>query len=389
MFENSRSDFGAPRCPRYLSLDIWRGVACLFVILYHSVLVYGASGSEGDGPITSAIIGFFHGLNVGVVLFFVISGYCIAAASDSARRHGSPVRRYFLRRFRRIYPPLWIVTAVAIAFFAAVDVLISPGLLSSSPWPQLRPWWYSPSQWLGNLTLTETWRHYLGGASRGHFPGQAWTLCYEEQFYAVTGALLLVPRFLFRGAVVVTALTIVVMVASHVWQFPIEGFFFDGNWLTFAAGMLVYFHINYCSRDQRRLSYAVLGMALVLAAWLDLPGGVSAFGFAIALAVLQRHDVAIASSVLTKPLLWCGQMCYSLYLVHQLIVKAVSQSLYVAGIDSGVATLLITVPACVLASVAAGQIFYRLVERRFLNTVTPIRTTVAEHPFSASAVAPV
>jgi peptidoglycan/LPS O-acetylase OafA/YrhL len=389
MVEKSGSPFSLPRCPRYLSLDMWRGIACLFVILYHSVLVYSEGGRQADSAVVSTIIGFFHELNIGVVLFFVISGYCIAAASDSARRHGSAVRRYFLRRFRRIYPPLWIVTAMAIVFFVAVDVIISPGLLSSSPWPQLRPWWYSPSQWFGNVTLTETWRHYFWGVNRGHFPGQAWTLCYEEQFYAVTGALLLVPRFLFRGAVAVTALTVVAMAASRVWQFPIEGFFFDGNWLIFAAGVLVYYHINYCSQGQRRLSYAILGTALLLAVWLNLPAGVPAFGFAIMLAVLHRHDVAIASSALTRPLLWCGQMCYSLYLVHQLIVKAVSQSLYAAGIDSGLATLMITVPASVLASVAAGQIFYRLVERRFLNTPAPTRLAVTERPFPASAVAPV
>ena len=135
----------------------------------------------------------------------MISGYCISAAADRARRHDHPVRTYFLRRFRRIYPPLWVVIAASILFFLVVDYVVWPGLLSARPWQQPRPWWYGGWQWAGNLTLTETWRHYFVGGPRGHFPGQAWTLCYEEQFYAVTGVLLwLMPSRFFLGSILVT-----------------------------------------------------------------------------------------------------------------------------------------------------------------------------------------
>ncbi len=71
--------------------------------------------------------------DLGVPLFFVISGYCISAAADRARRHDHPVRTYFIRRFRRIYPPLWAVIAASILFFVAVDYVAWPGLLSSCP----------------------------------------------------------------------------------------------------------------------------------------------------------------------------------------------------------------------------------------------------------------
>jgi peptidoglycan/LPS O-acetylase OafA/YrhL len=64
-----------------------------------------------------------------------------------------------------------------------------------------RPWWYSGWQWLGNLTLTESWRWHAIGDQRAHFPAQAWTLCYEEQFYAVVGLLLAISRRrFFSGA---------------------------------------------------------------------------------------------------------------------------------------------------------------------------------------------
>ena len=77
-----------------------------------------------------------------------------------------------------------------------------------------RPGNLSGNQWLGNLTLTEFWVPGL----LGHVPrylegiGHAWSLAYEEQFYAVCGLLLIVSqrrmnRF-FAGAAGITLLRV-------------------------------------------------------------------------------------------------------------------------------------------------------------------------------------
>jgi peptidoglycan/LPS O-acetylase OafA/YrhL len=70
--------------------------------------------------------------------------------------------------------------------------------------------------------------------------------------------------------------------------------------------------------------------------------------------------------------MFCGRICYSLYLVHQLPVKAISAGFYRAGMASDHATLLLTVPACIAVSVALGWLFYHSVERRFLNVPKPV-----------------
>src|SRR5262245_2720327 len=88
--------------------------------------------------------------------------------------------------------------------------------------------------------------------------GQAWTLCYEEQFYAIAGLILLVcPRRFFWG---ICALTI----ATLPWfgSSAVKGFFFDGSWLSFAGGVLVYHALNYQSKRQQIVTIAVLLMAL-------------------------------------------------------------------------------------------------------------------------------
>src|SRR5262245_59812438 len=103
----------APRNPRYESLDMWRGVACLLVLLNHAIVYQLPDGTTPQGlqrfDVAAAAVA--ARLWLGVPMFFVISGYCISAAVDSYRRRGSSVGTYFVRRFKRIFPPYWAVLA--------------------------------------------------------------------------------------------------------------------------------------------------------------------------------------------------------------------------------------------------------------------------------------
>ena len=364
-----------PRQPRYRSLDLWRGVACLFVVVCHATKVHretiddlGTTGSASG--VLSWLLEITRRMEIGVPLFFVISGYCIAATADSTRRRSQTVGSYFVRRFRRIYPPLWICTLCLIAIHFGIDFVLFPGSLSSEPWPQFRPWWFSGQQWLGNLTLTETWLHYLVGGQRLHFPSQAWTLCYEEQFYAVTGLLLfLASRHFFQAATIFTGLTIALMLSCAWVELPVLGFFFDGSWLTFAAGVLVYYQINYAGPKQKLM---LLGVLLLATGWSfaepdRIPGGQPAFCFAMLILALHRWDRQLATTPVLRPLMYCGTLCYSLYLVHVEPVKAISYGLHRFGLRDELSTLLIVVPVCVAVSVGLAWFFHWAVESRFLN----------------------
>ncbi|MCC7009113.1 MAG: acyltransferase [Acidobacteria bacterium] len=362
---------GAPRAARYETLDAWRGIACLAVVMYHAVLLQLASTPRAVGSPARAILSLLGTFSIGVPMFFVISGYCIAAAADGARVRGTGIRTYFARRLKRIYPPLWAAMAVAIAVFIVADVLTPVRLLSQEPWMQPRPWWYSPWQWAGNLTLTETWRHHVVGDMRAHFPGQAWTLCYEEQFYILMGLLLFFPRALARGAAAITLFTLAVMLTAPLVGWPIDGFFFDGNWLPFAAGVFVYFVQNY-GRGRHEVALGAILVAMFL--WVALATadklptlGVGA-AFALVLLAVRRWDGTLATATAVRPFAWCGRMCYSLYLVHQLPVKAVANAARQIGITSDAATLVVTVPACLAVALVIGYGFYLTVEQRFLNS---------------------
>jgi peptidoglycan/LPS O-acetylase OafA/YrhL len=327
-----------------------------------------------DGWSFDALVEATHSFNVGVALFFVISGYCIAAAADNSRKRSHSTRTYFVRRFRRIYPPFWIVVILSIGAFFLLDYGWRAPLLSGGAWPQYRPTWFSGSQWIGNVTLTESWRYHLFGGMKGQFVGQAWTLCYEEQFYFVTGMLLLFSRrWFFPGIAIVSIATGLAAAWAQGAGVHVDGFFFDGSWLLFAVGVAVFYRLRYATGRQAVALDALLLLAIPLSMWLSVPiyGAITGFAFAAALPWLYRFDRNMAASAALKPLLVCGQMCYSLYLVHQIPVKAVSTALYRNGATGPLSTLTIVIPASIALSVGLGWIFHVAVERRFLNTPVP------------------
>jgi peptidoglycan/LPS O-acetylase OafA/YrhL len=368
-----------PCCPRYLSLDIWRGVACLMIVVFHSTYYIQSEIAESHGIRKLLLVGLPH-LWVGVPIFFVISGYCISAACDSMRRKEQSVRSYFWRRYRRIFPPFWacVLLTATVLWISGNSALFTESARGVA-FPTLTS--LSLSQWLGNLTLTESWRCNLGGNSLVYLLGQSWSLCYEEQFYIVCGILIFVaPDKFFRNATYLSAA--VAAVASVSPRNPIHGFFVDGRWLTFALGMLVYWTLSYASEQTRHYvkSTAALVSVTTVASlsirpiriWLlsDIRTELlCALLFTTTLLYLRPLDAQIMRSPVFRPFSWAGTMCYSLYLCHWTVVKPISSWLWHHGFTSVATTMLVTLPLCLMTSLVVSRLFYLGVERHFLNVL--------------------
>jgi peptidoglycan/LPS O-acetylase OafA/YrhL len=374
---------------RYWSLDFWRGVACLLVVVFHSSYYVTENPATVHTHTSTRLIFFAISRgHVGVPIFFVISGYCITAACDIGWRKQHRASQFFLRRFRRIFPPFWIFTVLVVVAYISLSAAGMSRAFHDSIHPIPEPQSLTPRQWLGNFTLTETWRATLAGEDfwRTLFMNHIWTLCYEEQFYAVCGVVMLAAPSKFFP--VMAAIT--VGVAAFYLSFatattvPALGFFFDGRWLVFAAGILAYYRLTRATRVTARL--IDLGMiGLFVSAFLlhehfksGMDGDIFAgTGFAILIVFFHRWDWTLITSAVARPISICGIMCYSLYLVHVPVVKLVSHGMYVAGFTSPLSTLLATIPLCIVASVAVGWIFHLVVERRFLKSLPilpPVRT---------------
>jgi peptidoglycan/LPS O-acetylase OafA/YrhL len=379
-----------PKCPKYRSLDIWRGIACLMVVVFHSTLYGIARNQQAPHDAVWWIAAFTRRLWMGVPIFFVISGYCISATADATRLRAAPTRTYFLRRFRRIFPPYWAMLA-ALAVFMGVVAKTTHLPLGGAGFDQIwAPWDLNLSHWLQNVSLTAVWSYKVAATDQRLFLAQSWSLCYEEIFYAVMGVVLATSRrHLFACLSVFSGLAAAACTAAWLRNLPslMPPFVY---WLLFAAGVLVYFQINYPSRVRSAAAAAALFLAIGIAVRhpasllepsANLPQfAVSAFVFALLLMALRSVDVRLASSPWLMPVQYCGKLCYSMYLVHWPVVYLVSIGMYRLGLHSLAATLALTVPVCVAVSVALAQIFHTLVERRFLNASLPMPALAQRGP---------
>lgn len=384
---------------RYRLLDAWRGFACLLLVVFHSTMHVTRSVSPGQtwwsrcGHWLVSSTQFF---DIGVPLFFVISGYCIMATLESRQRQGEGLREFVWRRFHRIYPPYWIALLISALVIGVSEWFLWPGLFTRSSFRMLAPWQLGLREWLGNLSLTESWRYHLAGGDVRYLIGHAWTLCYEEQFYVIAGLILyLAPRRKFLAAAFITACVPLLGVWAHRSGVSLEGTVLGDKWFYFAAGIVAYYRVHHAGRWGRLGTTALLSIGMLLPvldsklAWfpnahIRITWTVSMF-FAYLLGVLHPYDERWSAWWMLSPLKYCGKICFSLYLIHPLVTTGVGHAFYRAGIQSSWETLSLTIPVCLTLSLLSGAVFYRLFERRFLNplsSVAPAPVSEAGDPHS-------
>lgn len=141
---------------------------------------------------------------VGVVMFFALSGYLITGLLvDELGRSGRvDLRRFYLRRARRLVPALLFLVVGVVAVTLALDPLEDRDELGRTVLVALT--------WTGNLPF--------GHASDATF--HLWTLATEEQFYLLWPAVLVVAyaRRRVRTALVFAGVVCVLAcVATLVW----------------------------------------------------------------------------------------------------------------------------------------------------------------------------
>lgn len=151
-----------PGNPRFPLADSIRALAALSVLVFHTALVSGAAGEEWPGRLLGQ-------LNVGVTVFFVLSGFLLYRPYAAARRGGPPAPRlvdYARRRALRILPAYWLALSV---------LLLWPGLTTRGD-----VWVLYALQQTNPLATDPVPCLAAGGCG---IP-QAWSLSTEAFFYA-------------------------------------------------------------------------------------------------------------------------------------------------------------------------------------------------------------
>jgi peptidoglycan/LPS O-acetylase OafA/YrhL len=353
-----------------------RGLAALVVVLQH--------------------LGIAQLGHAAVMVFFAISGYCIAAAAEAGRRAGMSVGQFLWRRLRRIYPPYFF----AVLFYVLTRVAKAARGESHD---LHRPW----LDWVQTLTLTQwTSLPFHPVADPLHNPklivAAFWSLGYEDQFYLVMAAgLALALKRRVPLLLTVSGLTIV----GLIWNCAVPGGWITGifieYWVHFALGALLFYVL--CVLPER--TYQALFLALVcglgiycatrlfpwdprmplnLRAYTELIVGC---GFTLLLFVVRPVSAVVSRSWLWQPAAALGTISYSLYLINQfnltLVAAAATRLAPYAGQPVHLSLMIVL-------HLAIASVFWLLCERPFLNRApkTMLPESVRRAPTAPASDAP-
>ncbi len=359
---------------RLAGIEGLRAVAAASILVYH-VWLYGApDGAPVDlGPLTKA----FDGLQAGVTLFFVLSGfllYRVFVPSLLGDGRLPSIRRYLRNRALRIVPAYWVV-------LLGVAVVFEHRLLTE------------PAQLVANMLFVQNYvpsYAVSGEAFAGIAP--AWSLVIEVSFYVALPLLALLAARGARagrgGAVVVLAPVAVMFVAGLAAKVAARGWQ-EGEALSvfqhslpthadwFAAGMAVAVSHVLWQEGRLRLprgwrpAALVSAVVLVVAATKLFYGGTLdgleqqtpiALACALVLAAIvfaQPGNVAVRA-LEVRPVVLVGLASYSLFLVHDPLVRGLRE--WGVTLD-GRAGFVVNLALIGTLSVALAAVLYVYVER--------------------------
>jgi peptidoglycan/LPS O-acetylase OafA/YrhL len=319
---------------RFAFIDALRGLAAMGVVLFHAV--EGNHLTSLPGWARSVIE---HG-NLGVAVFFVLSGFVITHSLRDKQMTLREVGRFALRRSVRLDPPYWIAISVAIGFSLLAGAMVNGRT----------PDQFSIAQVGAHLAYLQDLLGYK------NINPVFWTLCYEVQFYIVF-ALLLTTR---SAKVIASAFFI-----SLLWPIGLAPHlrgFFPNLWFGFLLGVGAY----YAWTRHETLPW-VLGYVSVIIAAATWHSNI--FALACGLAALLIIFVARVGQMGAFGWRWLqglGAISYSLYLLHNPITGATFRVGYNLTGRTPVTEMLwwgMSIAACIVAATA----LHILVERPALK----------------------
>lgn len=306
---------------RIHEFEALRGLLALWVLVSH--VLSRAGLSDALGPF--AIIGR---PDFAVDVFIMLSGFVIFDLLDTKREQFST---FITRRFFRIFP-IYLLALVT-SYFLAADML---AWLTSLPWQ---------TKALGaSIEFAKASTDHLNQHLLAHLTGfhglvpstilphsdmailaQAWSISVEWQFYLIAPLL----YFSLRRQPLLLAGGVVGLMVLHSFYWLGEGFALN-HANSFLVGIVSYFAYKNCPRIEG--SHIVLGAAvgLAAAAWLtSRPVPLLVWALFMALAIHSKHTVktnALSGLLATRPFQFLGRVSYSIYLLHMLVIFAVSDA---------------------------------------------------------------
>lgn len=362
------------RSERYHTVDALRGIAALSVAVFH---LSGHSFEGTDSALTALLSAIFQYGYLGVPIFFVISGFVIAATLNPPDVNFHYIGKFVAKRATRLDPPYWLSIAVDIGLVYLTIYLFR--LPSEVP---------SAAQIVSHIFYLQNLLGY------GDIAANYWTLCFEVQFYLFlslifAGARMLTgansdprraQRFIF--AVFFGAVLLSLLIAAGWLANPKPGLFIS-HWYLFGLGVACYW-----SAIAKRISKGVFAVFCLCALGLFFVQAQASITVALntLLALLTAVFLYAAASrrkmsswLNNRVLLYLGSISYSLYLFHAIIgdrfIAFIKEWLLPRfGVDHYSSFLVIVVFLASLAvSIIAAHAVYWLLEKPSVKLSKKIR----------------
>lgn len=290
-------------------IDVWRFLAVVMVIQSH-IFVYSGLKITLLAPYLDQLDRLGE---LGVLVFFVISGFviCSGLVAEKSRTGTICLPAFYVRRFYRIIPPLWL-------YLSCLLMLDAAGIIEISPQQAL-----TSASFLCNMPFPE-------GCS--WFAGHTWTLAYEEQFYLVFPLLILFAPLInnsLRFSLAIGSLIIVSVLLNR------AGHLFISEYLMYFIFLLTgccsaLLPENIISRiRQMHVAVWLIVIALLLIGIGYLPVGIEkqvkviCYPVLILLMVLgtPTQIKLIAVVFKNRQLCYLGKISYTVYLWQELVTE--------------------------------------------------------------------
>ena len=342
------------------SLDGLRGLAALWVVLFHSW------AGQHIKSVSDSLPGFirapiFEYGYLGVPVFFVLSGFVIPYSSFRADRSKFEPIRFMNRRWRRLSPPYYAALVFTVAV-GAIEYQIKDGASDSPP----EPWIF-----VAHLLYVQD---FLNLPRIGVF---FWTLALEMQFYLLF-ALMAWVSAKSRNPHVYDVLLGGCLIVSVPWALgwtsagAANGIFID-NWFLFLVGGAVY---QSTTTHYWKLPAASYIFLLLVAAfgYGQIAAGAGAIS-AILIAVIAFDVVAFPARILsTRWVVALGTVSFSLYLIHNAVAGPIFFIIYKVPGPTILSEILGLVIVTVL-QIALAWIWYLIFERSAIAWSRRLRGT--------------
>jgi len=262
---------------------------------------------------------------LGVDIFFVISGFVITSslAGRSSKGFGDFLAGFYVRRIKRLVPALVLFTVIIgiliCLYNPTPDVSLKTGLAAL----------FGAS----NLYLLKESTDYFAASTELNVFTHTWSLGVEEQFYFLFPLVVWFTGFGrstangSRNLFVTISLLAVVSFTSFVYLYqtnqPVAYFLMPTRLWELGAGCLLFLGLKHSDRFLRTLKIIpplAVTAAIVMVLYTPLRFAIPATMVVVILTVILigclRSGTAAYSLFTYKPLVYIGQISYSLYLWH-------------------------------------------------------------------------